>query len=156
MAGASTTTRSQTRLVREAGAGLLEHHDLAEDHQLLEAGRGGEEAAVDRALEDAPGEHLELHDVPDVLVHHRGRVEVHGEEAGEDLGLAAAADGRRASEEPRRLERGRHLDEEDPLAALPGGEGERGADDALAHPALAGEDHEAPREERVEQHPGRA
>ncbi len=77
------------RLLGEAGPRLLQHHDLAEDHQLLEAGSGREEAAVDRALEDPPGEDLELHDVPDVLVHDRRRVEVHGEQAGEDLGLAA-------------------------------------------------------------------
>ena len=53
------------------------------------------------------------------------------------------------------LEGRRHLDEQDALAALAGGERERRPDDALAHAALAGEDHEPAREERVEQHPGR-
>jgi hypothetical protein len=138
------------RPVGEAGPRVLEHHDLAEDHQLLEPGRGGEEAVVDRAVEDAAREHLELHDVADVLVHHRGRVQVHREEAGEDLGLAPARG--RGAEEARRLDRGRHLDQEHPLAPVPRGHGQGGPHHALSHPALAGEEQHAAGEEGVEEH----
>ena len=106
---------------------------------------------VDRALEDALHDQLELDHVADVLVHHAARLEIDGEQPRQDLDLAAARG--RAAQQPRRLERRADLDKQHAPAPVPGRERERRADDALSHPALAGQDHHAAREERIQEHP---
>ena len=129
-------------------ARLFEDHDLAQHHQLGQARRRREEAPVDRAPQHAPREHLHAHDATDVFVHHRRGVEVDGEEAGPHLRFPRPHRG--GAQIARGLEGGVDLDEQDALAALARGHRERGAHHALARASLAGEDHEAPREQLVE------
>jgi hypothetical protein len=138
------------RLAREAGASLLQHHDLAEHHELPQTGGGGEEAAVDRTREDPAGEKVDRNHVADVLVHDRGRIQVDRGEPRQHLGLAPLR--RRPPEKASRLDGGGHLDEEDAPAAGPGGEGEGRPHDALADSALAGKDDQPPGQQLVEEH----
>ena len=131
---------------------LLEDHDLAEHHQLGQPGGGGEEAVVDGVVEDLPRDEVHPRRLAHVLVHDRARVEVDHEEAGEDLGLDVAQR-RVRSQEARGRDRGVDLDQQDALAAVARGQGERGAHHALAHAALARQDHQPPAQQVVEQHP---
>ena len=119
VAGASTIDE----VVASAGApspsrSSSSDHDLAQHHQLRQAGRGGEEAPVDGALEDLAGEEVDLHRAPHVLVHDARRVEVDGERPGSELGhrgptgpgaqvAAASASGASTSTSRTRLPRSR-------------------------------------------------
>ena len=135
-------------LAIEALVLVQEDHDFSEDHELLEAGSGGEEAVVDGVAEDAVGDEGNLDHLPDVFVHHAARPEVHDRESIGDLG-DARADGWH-SEKPRRLGRSVDFDEKRRLPALRGRDRQGGSDQALPDAALAGEEDEAPAQKIVQ------